>query len=122
MPRYVILEHDWPERHWDFMLEAGTVLQTWRLRSVPRSGMDIQAEKSFDHRLQYLDYEGPISGGRGKVIQWDAGSFELIEEKYNRRCLRLHGRRLSGTVEIREHVEGAWNWRLSGEECDADGH
>jgi hypothetical protein len=30
MPRYVILEHDWPERHWDFMLEAGDGPRSWR--------------------------------------------------------------------------------------------
>ena len=28
VPRFVILEHDYPELHWDFMLEAGAVLKT----------------------------------------------------------------------------------------------
>ena len=35
MPRFVILEHDHPSLHWDFILEVGEVLWTWRL-SAPR--------------------------------------------------------------------------------------
>jgi hypothetical protein len=31
-----------------------------------------------DHRLHYLDFEGEISGGRGKVTRIARGSFELI--------------------------------------------
>ena len=27
MPRYVVLEHDFPTLHWDLMLEFGSVLQ-----------------------------------------------------------------------------------------------
>jgi hypothetical protein len=67
MPRFVILEHDHPELHWDFMLEAGAVLRTWRLAAPPALGQVVAAAASFDHRLLYLDYEGPVSGGRGTV-------------------------------------------------------
>ena len=28
MPRFVILEHDYPQRHWDLMLEGDGVLAT----------------------------------------------------------------------------------------------
>ena len=60
VPRYVILEHDHPARHWDFMLESGDVLRTWRLAAPPRPGGAVAAEPSFDHRRAYLDYEGPV--------------------------------------------------------------
>jgi hypothetical protein len=119
MPRYVILEHDWPQRHWDFMLETGTVLQTWRLAEAPQSGMAIPAEKSFDHRLMYLDYEGPISGDRGRVSRWDSGNFEALIEEENRRVVRLQGERWRGNVELLHHPEAGWQFSFSSDEGDA---
>src|SRR6185312_11279708 len=76
MPRYAILEHDWPKRHWDFLLEAGNVLRAWRLQDEPQTNRPNRAEANFDHRLLYLEYEGPLSGGRGRVSRWDAGTYE----------------------------------------------
>ena len=35
MPRFVILEHDYPELHWDLMLETAGALRTWRLLRPP---------------------------------------------------------------------------------------
>src|SRR6185437_4307487 len=61
MSRFVLLEHDHPELHWDLMLESGAVLRTWRLTAPPCGGEVITAMASFDHRALYLDYEGPIS-------------------------------------------------------------
>jgi hypothetical protein len=101
MPRFVILEHDWPEKHWDFMLEAGPVLETWKLPSAPKPGVTFPTKKSFDHRLMYLDYEGPISGGRGSVTRWDAGTYMLILGDESNRLLQLQGIRLQGMVEIK---------------------
>src|SRR5437764_266524 len=75
MPRYVILEHDHPRRHWDLMLEAGGALCTWRLEAWPRDGVQIRAELIGDHRLAYLDYEGPVSGNRGRVERRDEGTY-----------------------------------------------
>ena len=77
MPRFVILVHDWPAWHWDFFLEAGPVLKAWRLWAEPGYGKGIPAEPMFDHRLFYLDYEGPLSDGRGSVTRWDTGTFEI---------------------------------------------
>ncbi len=86
MPRFVILEHDYPHLHWDLMLEDGDVLRTWRLSAPPEPGVGVDAEPSFDHRLIYLDYEGPISDGRGNVKRHDKGTFEWIEAR--RRALQ----------------------------------
>src|SRR5258708_24278208 len=101
MPRYVILEHDWPARHWDFLLEAGAALRAWRLLAEPVSGKAIPAEPNFDHRLLYLDYEGPLSGDRGCVIRWDAGTFEWIEDGPDRVMVELAGGKLPGRFEFR---------------------
>ncbi|HAH45813.1 MAG TPA: DNA ligase, partial [Planctomycetaceae bacterium] len=35
MQQYVILRHDFPEVHWDLMLEEAGVLKTWRLPEPP---------------------------------------------------------------------------------------
>ncbi len=100
MPRFVILEHDHPTLHWDFMLESGDHLQTWRLSAIPKPGLVIPAEASFNHRLLYLDYEGPISGGRGTVRRWDHGTFAWIDQ--DEACLKisLQGQRLRGIASL----------------------
>jgi hypothetical protein len=112
MPRYVILEHDHPHRHWDLMLEAGDVLRTWRLREPPKAAAGVPAEPSFDHRLVYLDYEGPVSGGRGCVVRWDAGTFATAEETAERLVLRLEGKRLSGTAVLARTGTGGWTFTV----------
>lgn len=104
MPRYAILEHDHPHRHWDLLLEAGDVLRTWRLSDEPAAGQTIAAEATFDHRLVYLDYEGPISGGRGSVVQWDAGTFTWVKDESDQIIVQLAGKRLQGTAHLqRDH-------------------
>src|SRR2546429_613448 len=75
MPRFVILEHDHPELHWDLMLEAGPVLRTWPLAAPPQPGgasaapprraQAVEAEVGFDpvgvrnaaarHQLPFLE-------------------------------------------------------------------
>jgi hypothetical protein len=109
MPRYVILEHDHPLLHWDFMLEAGEVLRTWRLESPPEAGRDMPAVASFDHRREYLDYEGPVSAGRGRVVRWDAGSFHWLEEGAERVVVRLEGKRVQATVILTRTGAAAWS-------------
>ena len=105
MPRFVILEHDSPTTHWDLMLEAGSVLRTWRLAQPPRPGEAIDAVAVFDHRLPYLDYEGPISGDRGRVVRWERGTFTEQEGSERRLVVHVQGERLRGVL-VLEHAEG----------------
>ena len=90
MPRYVILRHDWPEPHFDLLLEAGPVLKAWRLPAEPTPGEWVPAEPNADHRRLYLDYDGPVSGGRGEVSRYAAGEWD------------------DGDVELRQDAEGWW--------------
>lgn len=108
MPRYVILEHDHPHLHWDLMLESGAVLRTWRLAAPPRAGTTVAAERIGDHRKAYLDYEGPVSGGRGSVKRLDAGSFAWQEDKADRVVVTLGGR-LRGRAELARQPSGEWS-------------
>jgi len=94
--RYVILTHDHPFRHWDFLLEQPDGLRTWRLHAVPDTKADIPAEPLPDHRTAYLDYEGPVSGNRGHVARWDAGEYTLMEESAVHVRIALCGGRLTG--------------------------
>ncbi|MDP7275841.1 MAG: DNA polymerase ligase N-terminal domain-containing protein [Planctomycetaceae bacterium] len=79
--RFVILSHDRPFQHWDLLLEidAGSPLLTWRILDDPGEGTGWRAEPLPDHRREYLDYEGPISGDRGTVTRWDAGDWIAVE-------------------------------------------
>ncbi len=111
MPRFVILEHDHPHLHWDLMLEAGDVLWTWRLERPPGSGPEtIPAERIGDHRLAYLDYEGPVSG-RGFVKRWDWGTYDILDSA-QRITLRLRGRRVGGLAIVEEAAGKRWQLRL----------
>ncbi len=118
MARYVILEHQTPPdaprgRHWDFMIERDGVLRTWVLPSPPSDGASLEAESLADHRLDYLDYEGPISGGRGSVRRWDAGQYTLREETNGRIVVDLVGVRLAGAVELsRDDADQRWRLRF----------
>jgi hypothetical protein len=119
MPRFVILEHDHPELHWDFMLEAGPVLRTWRLASPPELGRVVAVTPSFDHRPMYLDYEGPVSGGRGQVRRWEYGEFTWESDAPERLIVWLDGQRLRGRSVFSRAESGAWSLVVEahGQDC-----
>ncbi len=110
--RFVILHHTgYGDEHWDLMLEAGESLWTWQLAADPTSGLakPISARRIGHHRKLYLDYEGPVSGGRGHVRRVDRGTFDLISQAPIEIVLQLHGRRWSGTARLRQREA---NWIL----------
>jgi hypothetical protein len=106
--RYVILQHDWLGIHYDLMFEVGSALRTWRLDQPPQRGQPLNAVRSFDHRLLYLDYEGPVSGDRGHVKRWDAGTYEGDLDAPNPLRLRLRGNRWQGIIELRPVQGDQW--------------
>jgi hypothetical protein len=110
MPRFVVLTHDHPFLHWDLMLEQDGVLRTWRLKEPPDAQGSVIAEALPDHRLAYLDYEGPVSGDRGTVEQWDTGDYEVIESRPDRVMVSLHGRRRAGVVSLHRSEDATWNF------------
>jgi hypothetical protein len=108
MPRFVLLQHDHPALHWDLMLEAGEVLQTWRLPSVPVAGAQLMDTRIGDHRRVYLEYEGPVSGNRGRVIRWDAGEFEWLQQSESVLLVRLRGTRFEGLLRLEHQGDTSW--------------
>lgn len=101
---FALLEHTTDEGvHWDLLIEVPgrERLPTWRLAQDPLgSEAAIRAEALADHRRLYLEYEGPVSGGRGQVRRVDRGP-AMIEE-FDPPLLRaqLAGRRLRGRCRI----------------------
>jgi hypothetical protein len=100
MPRYVLLAHDHPFPHWDLMLDAGGILRTWRLNAIPEIGHPAAAEPIGDHRMAFLDYEGPVSGDRGVVKMEDAGTFEWRNDRPDMVQVSIDGKKLQGMLEI----------------------
>ena len=114
MPRFVLLHHECPTSfgkpsHWDLMLERDGALLTWSLPALPAAwggegdsaAEQIAATRLADHRIAYLDYEGPISNDRGVVTRVDGGEYEVIEETDEIIRVRLRGTDRDETIELR---------------------
>lgn len=111
--RFVILYHTgYGAVHWDLMLEEAGSLATWRLYRDP-CGLGTEGWELFpigEHRPAYLDYEGPLSGDRGKVRRVSSGTYELLEKNSQRWRVLFHGDELTGVWTI--EATGAARWHL----------
>ena len=117
MPRFIVLEHapgaaSDRSLHWDLMLESGTHLRTWALDAMPTAGEPVSAVPLADHRLLYLDYEGPLSDDRGTVTRWDEGTYELVSQSEHEMLLSFAGRRLIGHAEMSCPPDEPQRWRF----------
>lgn len=118
MPRFALLRHDSPRgRHWDLLLEAGAVLRTWQLPARPQADKELDCRALADHRLRYLDYEGPLSGGRGSVVREDAGTYEPIRESGGELVVELRGQSLGGRLTLKRLAGQGEQWQLRLEGC-----
>lgn len=80
--------------------------RTWRLSSPPDVAATLVAEELPDHRLMYLDYEGPVSGNRGTVIPWDVGRFHWMTATESQISVWLEGIRWSGKITLKRLASG----------------
>jgi hypothetical protein len=111
--RFALLIHDSPRGlHYDFFLEVGDVLKTWALPQAPEAGLEMPCEALADHRPMYLDYEGPVSGGRGTVRRWDQGSYAVEFWSAEEIIVGLVGTKLAGRVELRRTAGFHERWRF----------
>jgi hypothetical protein len=114
------------------MLEAGDVLETWALAQLPRAwqaahlrtvathphcpplsdGNTIPADKLPDHRLAYLDYEGPVSGGRGEVVRAANGSYAATARRDGVAQIDLSGE-LNGRITLARTSAESGPWVLA---------
>ncbi len=114
MTRYAILQHQQAEQvHWDFFIERGAVLRAWRLEEPPRTDTSVPCSSAPDHRLVYLEYEGPLSGDRGHVIRWDWGTCQVCQDTPTEIVLAVDGQRLRGLLQLERDSVADSQWRLT---------
>ncbi|TFW31904.1 DNA ligase D [Massilia horti] len=103
---FVIQKH-WASRlHYDFRLELDGTMKSWAVPKGPSydthdKRMAVHVE---DHPISYNDFEGTIPEkqyGAGKVIIWDKGTWEPLEDPqrgYEKGSLKfeLHGHKMHG--------------------------
>src|SRR5207245_1002529 len=112
-PIFVVQRHDASHLHYDFRLEADSVLKSW---AIPKEPSMDPAQKRLaihveDHPLAYADFKGTIPEGQygaGTVTIWDKGTYEnLMADKPVARTISegiddgrlevaLYGRKLRG--------------------------
>ncbi len=85
------------------MLEERDHLATWQMLSEPtgRDVCPIACIRINDHRKAYLDYQGPISGGRGVVERVDRGVYDTRHVDCDSWTVRLAGKRLAGVFRLK---------------------
>ena len=121
MLRFVVLRHEIETdsahsargSHWDLMLEDDGQLLTWALPRLPEeTDTPIRCQQLDDHRIAYLDYEGPISNNRGSVKRWDRGTFQWKQRRPNELSVVLEGEKLRGTLTLIRNSEakGTTDW------------
>ena len=84
--------------HWDFMLEAGDFLETYRIGKPPEQwgSEPIEAVRIFDHLLKFLTYEGPVNKGKGSVKIADRGTYRVLSQNEDQLILEISGLILKG--------------------------
>lgn len=110
----MILEHTGtptykPGVHWDLLCETGETLRAWEF-AQPLCVLRQLVTALPDHRLIYLDYEGPISGERGSVRRVAVGTYELLTDSPTAWAIRLNGASLSGELSLRRAAQNQLPW------------
>lgn len=127
--RFVVQEHHASHLHWDFRLEMEGVLKSWAIPKGPSMDPAVKhlAVHVEDHPYSYRTFEGVIPKGNygaGKVMIWDEGTYEPIEQNDNPEKILLqglkkgdlkfilHGRKLKGEFALVEMGHQEKNWLL----------
>lgn len=106
--RSFVVQKHWATRlHYDFRLELDGTMKSW---AVPKGPSYDPADKRMampteDHPIAYNRFEGTIPKGNygaGKVIIWDKGTWEPLEDprqgmRSGKLKFALHGHKLHGT-------------------------
>ena len=116
--------------HWDLLLEQptdfGEKLLAFAALTPPEAWEHaVVVEKLPDHRLVYLDYQGPVSGNRGSVsrvldgtIQWQEFSTTSLIAAVQSPGTRADADKVhmkQGELRIRkltDHLGGGSQWEL----------
>ena len=112
MPRFVIQQHDrqGEPTHWDFMLEQGDALKTFRLDSPPAEWLSHPARATpiWDHPARFLSYEGPVNRGLGRVKIAEKGIYETLVQHQNSWEVELEGQIVKGRFSLTRSGQDSW--------------
>jgi hypothetical protein len=119
---FVLLHHKLSDKeHWDLCLDLGELLATWQVLGDPtkpdKTNHHWPARRIADHRRAYLEYEGPISGGRGEVTRVDRGTWRPIEQGPITWLIQLEGASLKGTYRLPAGLEPGEMRQIPSEEA-----
>ncbi len=109
--QFVVQEHRKEnDVHWDFMLERGTTLLTYRLDTHPEKiqSEEVRATKIFDHPLKFLTYQGAVNNGRGEVHIVESGTYQQLKEEDSLLKFNLNGQFLRGKYLLRHINNDQW--------------
>lgn len=112
---FVIHQHHARRLHFDLRLEMFNgptpVLVSWAIpKNLPTTkGQKVLAIHVEDHPPQYARFSGTIPAGNygaGEVRIFDAGSYQMLEQKQGRLTFRLAGTRLKGVWHLVQTSRG----------------
>ncbi len=84
--------------HYDLFVRDNDYLLTWEFQHHP---MDIPTQSVLqlaNHRLEYLDFSGPLSGDRGILHPIDSGECSWLHRQPDRLILSFQGMQVCGTL------------------------
>lgn len=99
MPRFVLLQHDvgsqlqrTQQRHFDWMFEVDGALRSFATDVIhPLDKMiEVDAQSLADHRIEYLDHEGEVSGQRGRVRRLIGGTYDAVQQGDQEFSAQIH--------------------------------
>lgn len=96
------------EQHVDFLLEDHGLARAWRFPSMPNA--TICGERTFDHRADYFNYEGAVTGGRGTVRIIKKGTAHVHSSTVDSFVFDLDLGEQTTRVELRQVGERRWAW------------
>ena len=112
MPQLVIQEHSRQgEVHYDLMLESVEALWTWRFDRFPGSEPEQRCERIQDHDRRFLEYEGDLSPGKGRVRIVESGTFDLLSAREDQVHFTARGQKVVGTCRLIQRGENEWELR-----------
>ena len=114
--KFVIQKHTKGEAvHWDLMLEAGQVLETYRIDLPPEeiSGKLVEAVKIFDHSVKFLTYQGSVEQGKGLVEIADSGIYRIISKTDAQTEFQFEGKILKGKFALTLLKEDRWQFKAT---------
>ena len=88
------------------------MLRCWALPFPVDSKQTMIVEALPDHRLEYLDYQGPVSKNRGNVFRWDHGWYTSESQTKSKLIVRLSGEKILGYVTLTRIADKSQRWRF----------